>query len=42
VEVTLAILADFDIEAVGDVMDRDPALALDDAVRAFAPLRGPA
>jgi len=37
VEVTLAILADFDIEAVGDVMDRDPALALDDAVRAFAP-----
>jgi hypothetical protein len=37
VEVTLAILADFGIEAVGDVMDRDSALALDDAVRAFAP-----
>jgi hypothetical protein len=37
VEVTLAILADFGIDAVGDVMDRDPALALDDAVRAFAP-----
>jgi hypothetical protein len=37
VEVTLAILADFGIEAVGDVMDRDPALALDDAVRAFQP-----
>lgn len=37
VEVTLAILADFGIEAVGDVMDRDPSLALDDAVRAFSP-----
>jgi hypothetical protein len=37
VEVTLAILDDFGIEAVGDVMDRDPALALDDAVRAFQP-----
>jgi hypothetical protein len=37
VEVTLAILAEFGIEAVGDVMDRDPALALDDAVRAFTP-----
>jgi hypothetical protein len=37
VEVTLAILADFGIEAGGDVMDRDPALALDDAVRAFQP-----
>ncbi len=37
VEVTLAILAEFGIDAVGDVMDRDPALALDDAVRAFGP-----
>jgi hypothetical protein len=37
VEVTLAILAEFGIEAVGDVMDRDPALALDDAVRAYDP-----
>ncbi len=37
VEVTLAILAEFGIDAVGDVMDRDPALALDDAVRAFQP-----
>jgi hypothetical protein len=37
VEVTLAILAEFGIEAVGDVMDRDPSLALDDAVRAFVP-----
>ncbi len=37
VEVTLAILAEFGIDAVGDVMDRDPALALDDAVRAYDP-----
>jgi hypothetical protein len=37
VDVTLAILAEFGIEAVGDVMDRDSALALDDAVRAFEP-----
>jgi hypothetical protein len=37
VEVTLAILAEFGIDAVGDVMDRDPSLALDDAVRAFVP-----
>jgi hypothetical protein len=37
VRVTLAVLAEFGIEAVGDVMDRDPALALDDAVRAFDP-----
>jgi hypothetical protein len=37
VEVTLAILAEFGIDAVGDVMDRDPALALDDAIRAYEP-----
>jgi hypothetical protein len=37
VEVTLAILAEFGIDAVGDVMDRDPSLALDDAVRAYDP-----
>ena len=37
VEVTLAILSDFGIEATGDVMDRDPALAMDDGVRAFQP-----
>jgi hypothetical protein len=37
VEVTMAILAEFGIEAVGDVMDRDPALALDDAIRAYEP-----
>jgi hypothetical protein len=37
VEVTQAVLAEFGIEAMGAVMDPDPALALDDAVRAFAP-----
>ena len=37
VDVTLAILAEFGIEAVGEVMDRDPALALDDAIRAHEP-----
>jgi hypothetical protein len=37
VEVTMAILAEFGIEAVGDVMDRNPSLALDDAVRAYDP-----
>ena len=37
VEVTQAVLREFGIEAVGAVMDPDPALALDDAVRAFAP-----
>jgi hypothetical protein len=37
VEVTQAVLQDFGIEAVGAVMDPDPALALDDAVRAFSP-----
>jgi hypothetical protein len=37
VVVTEAVLADFGIDAVGAVMDPDPALALDDAVRAFAP-----
>jgi hypothetical protein len=37
VEVTQAILEEFGIEASGAVMDPDPSLALDDAVRAFAP-----
>ncbi len=37
VEVTQAVLREFGIEAVGAVMDPDPALALDDAVRAFSP-----
>ncbi len=37
VEVTQAVLREFGIESVGAVMDPDPALALDDAIRAFAP-----
>ena len=37
VEVTQAVLLEFGIEAVGAVFDPDPALALDDAIRAFAP-----
>ena len=37
VEVTQAVLRGFGIEAPGAVMDPDPALALDDAIRAFAP-----
>jgi hypothetical protein len=37
VEVTQAVLGEFGIEATGAVMDPDPPLALDDAVRAFAP-----
>jgi hypothetical protein len=37
VDVTLSVLAEFGIEAVGEVLDRDPALALDDAVRAHDP-----
>lgn len=37
VEVTQSVFGAFGIEAVGAVMDRDPQLALDDAVRAFEP-----
>jgi hypothetical protein len=37
VEVTMSILAEYGIESVGEVMDRDPALALGDAVRAHEP-----
>jgi hypothetical protein len=37
VEVTMAVLAEFGIESVGEVMDPEPALALDDAVRAHEP-----
>jgi hypothetical protein len=37
VDVTLAVLAEFGIEADGAIFDPDPPLALDDAVRAFAP-----
>jgi hypothetical protein len=37
VEVTEAVLSDFGIESVGAVLDPDPSLALDDAVRVFDP-----
>lgn len=37
VEVTMAVLSEFGIESVGEVMDPEPALALDDAVRAHRP-----
>jgi hypothetical protein len=37
VEVTQSVLSEFGVDAVGVVMDPDPPLALDDAVRAFAP-----
>jgi hypothetical protein len=37
VEVTMSILSEYGIESVGEVMDPDPALALDDAVRAHDP-----
>ena len=33
----MAVLAEFGIESVGEVMDPDPSLALDDAVRAHEP-----
>src|SRR5215218_4550932 len=37
VEVTMAVLAEFGIESFGEVMDPEPSLALDDAVRAHRP-----
>jgi hypothetical protein len=37
VEVTMAILAEYGIASVGEVMDSDPFLAYDDAVRAHEP-----
>jgi hypothetical protein len=37
VEVTMAVLAEFGIDSIGEVMDPDPSLALDDAVRAHEP-----
>jgi hypothetical protein len=37
VEVTMSILAEYGIDSVGEVMDHDPALGLDDAVRAHEP-----
>ncbi|HYG97176.1 MAG TPA: hypothetical protein VD741_08715 [Solirubrobacterales bacterium] len=37
VEVTMAVLSEFGIPSVGEVMDPEPILALDDAVRAHRP-----
>lgn len=37
VEVTMSVLAEFGIDSVGEVMDPDSSLALDDAVRAHEP-----
>jgi hypothetical protein len=37
VEVTQAVLREFDIPSTGAIMDPDPGLALDDAIRAFSP-----
>lgn len=37
VEVTMSILSEYGIESVGEVMDPQPSLALDDAVRAHEP-----
>jgi hypothetical protein len=37
VEVTMSVMAEFGIESVGEIMDPDSALALDDAVRAHEP-----
>ncbi len=37
VEVTMSILSEYGVDSVGEVMDSDPALALDDAVRAHDP-----
>ncbi|HEX5929285.1 MAG TPA: hypothetical protein VFY48_07820 [Solirubrobacterales bacterium] len=37
VEVTMSVLAEFGIDSVGEVMDPDSSLALDDAVRAHDP-----
>jgi hypothetical protein len=37
VEVTMSILSEYGIDSIGEVMDPDPALALDDAVRAHEP-----
>ncbi len=37
VEVTMAVLSEFGIDSVGEVMDPEPSLAIDDAVRAHEP-----
>lgn len=37
VEVTMSVLSEYGIESVGEVMDPEPSLALDDAIRAHEP-----
>jgi hypothetical protein len=37
VEVTMSVLSEFGIASVGEVMDPEPSLALDDAIRAHQP-----
>jgi hypothetical protein len=37
VEVTMSVLSEFGIDSVGEVMDPEPSLAIDDAVRAHEP-----
>jgi hypothetical protein len=37
VEVTMSVLSEYGIQSVGEVMDPEPSLALDDAVRAHEP-----
>jgi hypothetical protein len=37
VEVTMSILSEYGVDSVGEVMDTDPSLALDDAIRAHEP-----
>lgn len=37
VDVTLSLLREFGVDAVGEVMDHDPSLALGDAIRAHRP-----
>ena len=37
VEVTMAVLSEFGIDSIGEVMDPEPSLAIDDAVRAHEP-----
>jgi hypothetical protein len=36
-EVTMAVLSEFGIDSIGEVMDPEPSLAIDDAVRAHEP-----
>ncbi|HEX6754080.1 MAG TPA: hypothetical protein VF093_10900 [Solirubrobacterales bacterium] len=37
VEVTMSILSEYGVDSVGEVMDSEPSLALDDAIRAHEP-----